>query len=106
MKDLIPIESAWRDAWNDLSLRDLPGIDYADERDLDRSITSTQIVGAAVGWILATVVMLPVQISASTARQVAPWPGGLAVLVVGKLVAAWALLVLASRWSSKGQDAE
>lgn len=82
----------------DLSLRDLPLVDYQDERNLDKSVTSTEIVGAAAGWILATIVMLPVQIGVSAVRHAAPFPAGLAALVAGKLLAIWALIVLASRW--------
>lgn len=81
-----------------LSLRDLPLIDHRDERELDRSVTSTEIVGGAVGFILASVMMLPVRVAVSTAQHALPWPGGLLTLVAGKLLACYALLVVASRW--------
>lgn len=82
----------------DVSLRDLPLVDARDERELDREVTGGEIVGAAVGWIVATLAMLPVDVAGAVARNTLGWAVGLAAVVAGKLAVAWVLVVVASNW--------
>lgn len=78
-------------------LRHLPLVDYQDEREIDRAVTGPDIANAAVGWIVATLIVLGFRHLVSFVHSVAPW---IPTMTVTKLLAAWGLIVLVSRWSA------
>lgn len=77
----------------------IPGVSKFDIRKIDHSLDYRGMVGAAVGFILGTVVLSPAPLIKVTAHRALGYPWGQIALIVYKLLAVYIVILLLAKRS-------